>query len=374
MSSFIRPIGVHRDINELEFISALLQSHQHVIRSSGSIKAVDIAVYLKSRHGIIVSEEDIDQLIISELSGQIQNDIPTPSDEDLKGKKTSSKEKRAIEESLRIPLDICQLTAILLIPELLDESESGNMKVFSPFRDALEASMKGDKITRPSLRALFESVNECNVSDEVIDEMLELASDSNGLIEALVSDLALYKEHDDVSNTPALVKSLSTSKTKALNPMNSSSNDVAATSIYSAPFIDYSTDTFRRPLFGMQLWTAGIAAYFAYVLNVEGAWVSTRCNNDSYSCEIASGIASWISIFLQIVALGLPYILLGSVGNANIGKIYRLPAILISMATVSLVTVFTYLYVCIVYFAIQDLALNVSHFHHIACICIFVDC
>ena len=73
MSSFIRPIGVHRDINELKYISALLQSHQHVIRSSGSIKAVDIAVYLKSRHGVIVSEEAIDQLIITELAGKIQN-------------------------------------------------------------------------------------------------------------------------------------------------------------------------------------------------------------------------------------------------------------------------------------------------------------
>ena len=87
MSSFIRPIGVHRDINELEFISALLQSHQHVIRSSGSIKAVDIAVYLKSRHGIIVAEDVIDHLIITELAGQIQTDMQKPLVENLKDKK-----------------------------------------------------------------------------------------------------------------------------------------------------------------------------------------------------------------------------------------------------------------------------------------------
>ena len=347
MSSFIRPIGVHRDINEFEFISALLQSHQHVIRSSGSIKAVDIAVYLKSRHGVIVSEEVIDQLIIKELAGQIHNedDTPAPSDENLKLKKVTNKEKRTIEESLRIPLDICQLAAILLIPELLEASESANMKLFAPFRDALEASMKDGKITGPSLRIVFEGVNECNISDEVIEKMLELSNDPNGLIDALASDLALYKEHEDVSNTPTLVKAVSNSKTETSNPMSSSSNDVTATSIYTAPFIDYSTDTFRRPLFGMQLWTAGIAAYFAYVLSVEGGWVSTKCNSDSYSCEIASGIASWISIFLQIVALGLPYIILGSIGNANIGKLYRLPSTLISMATVGLVTIFTYFHV-----------------------------
>jgi hypothetical protein len=356
MSSFIRPIGVHRDINELEYISALLQSHQHVIRASGSVKAVDIVVYLKSRHGLIVSEEVIDQYIITELAGQIQNDVPLKPlinddyDDDNAGdiatKKVTSKERKAIEESLRIPLDICQLTTILMIPELLEESESMNLKIFSLFRETVEASMIDGVMTRSSLRELFESVNECHVSDEVIDEMLELTNRTEGLIDALVTDLHLYKEHEDVSNAPFLVQALSNPPVQSLHPSPkdtpSSSNAVNATSIYTTPFIDLSSDTFRRPLFGMQLWTAGIAAYFAYVLNVDGDWVNTKCDGDSYSCEIASGITSWLNIFLQIVALGLPYILLGSIGNANIRKIYLLPATLISMAVVFLVTVYTY--------------------------------
>ena len=116
-----------------------------MIRSSGSIKAVDIVVYLKSRHGIIVSEGVIDQLIITELAGQIKNDTQSsPSDENIKERKATGKEKRAIEDSLRIPLDICQLTAILLIPELLEELESMNMTAFAPFRDAVEATMNDD--------------------------------------------------------------------------------------------------------------------------------------------------------------------------------------------------------------------------------------
>ena len=127
--------------------------------------------------------------------------------------------------------------------------------------------------------------------------------------------------------------------------MNSTSNRAVARSVYTAPFIDLSSDTFRRPLSVMQLWTAGIAAYFAYALNAQGNWIHTKCDSESYACQIASGITAWLNVFLQIVALGLPYIVLGSFSNANITKIYRLPAILISMATVSLVTIFTYAHV-----------------------------
>ena len=115
------------------------------------------------------------------------------------------------------------------------------------------------------------------------------------------------------------------------------------TSIYTVPFIDTSADTFRRPSFGMQVWTAGIASYFAYV-NTGGRWITAKCDNGSISCSIASGVAAWFSIFLQIVALGLPYILLGSLSNANYSKLYRFPALLIGMATVFLVTIYTYRY------------------------------
>lgn len=320
-------------------------------------------------------KDDIDHLIITELAGQIQTDMQKPLVENLKDKKVTSKERKEFEDSLRIPLDICQLTAILLIPELLEESESVNMKVFSLFRETIEASMKDGNLTASSLRELFESINECYVSDEVIDEMLELTSTPDGLIEALVSDLALYKEHEEVSNTPSLVQALSASDStpKALNPTDPSSHSVSGTSVYTAAFIDFSSDTFRRPLFGMQLWTAGIAAYFAYVLSVEGGWVTTKCDSDSYSCEVASGITSWLNVFLQIVALGLPYILLGSIGNANMGKIYLLPATLISMATVFLVTVFTYYNVCTKMVLYQFLSLHCSLNQHFYFYFIFIE-
>jgi hypothetical protein len=209
------------------------------------------------------------------------------------------------------------------------------MKIFAPFRDLVAASMKDGRITGPILREIFASVNEYIVSDDVIIEMLELADRPEKLIDALVSDVTLYKDHSNVSKAPKLVQRISDPNT----------NDLSITSIYTAPFIDTSADTFRRPSFGMQLWTTGIAAYFAYV-STDGKWITAQeCNSGSIRCSIASGVAAWFSIFLQIVALGLPYILLGSLSNANYQKLYRFPTLLIGMVTVFFVTIYTYLYV-----------------------------
>jgi hypothetical protein len=344
MSSFLRPVGVHRDINELEFISALLQSHQHVIRSSGTIKTRDIALYFKSRHGLFVSEETIERFILTDLAGQIQ-DEPPPKEEPVEEIVMKKKRKKSPldEDEFLGALDICQFVSILLIPEILEGSEGSydNFKLFAVFREAILAATKNSSvISEQSLRELFESVGEFKVSREVIESMLQLANRQEDLMEALVSDISFYKEYQDPSSYSRLRKDLSSPKLVSKNE-----NFVATvSSIHTAPSIDFSSDTFRRPLFNMLLWTAGIAAYFAYVLNAEGGWVKPKCDNDTTACNIASGITSWLSLFLQLVCLGLPYIFLGSIGNADFGygKIARLGWLLVSMATIFLVTVYTF--------------------------------
>jgi len=49
-------------------------------------------------------------------------------------------------------------------------------------------------------------------------------------------------------------------------------------------------------------------------------------------------------LFLQLVCLGLPYIFLGSIGNADFGfgKLTRLASLVVSMATIFVVTIFTF--------------------------------
>ena len=341
MTSFLRPVGVHRDIQELEFLSALLQSHQHVIRSSGTIKARDIALYFKSRHGILVSEVFIERFILNDLAGQIQ-DEPLPKVEPTQ-EKPKKKKSPLDEDEFLGALDICQFASILLIPEFLEGSEGTEeeFKLFAAFRDAfMGATGNAPTITVQSLRELFETVGEFKVSDEVIQSMVQLASRPEDLMNALVSDISLFREYHEVSSYEKLRASM-------LNPKSLSKEDnvVAPVSmIHTAPSIDYSSDTFRRPVFNMMLWTAGIAAYFAYVLNSEGSWVEPKCDSDTTACNIASGIMAWLSLFLQLVCLGLPYIFLGSIGNADFGfgKLTRLASLVVSMATIFLVTIFTF--------------------------------
>ena len=214
---------MHRDINEFEYISALLQSNQHVLRTSGKIIACDLAIYLKSRHGLIVPEEVINRLILTDLAGQIQDEsieeniTVKRNGKDEKPHKSGAKQKwkdknkkpDTFKPGVHLAMDISQIAAVLLIPELIEASSSRDMKIFAPFRDVITAFLKDDRITAPILREIFASVNECIVSDDVINEMLQVADCPEFLFKALVSDVMLYSDHENVSNAPKLAKAIS---------------------------------------------------------------------------------------------------------------------------------------------------------------------
>lgn len=89
--------GAVRDVKELEYISMLHQTDKFV-RPEGTITAKDIALLLKSRHGLEVQEEYIECDLMEDLSG------------DPRYKK-------------RDVLDIPQLVALLFIPKLKVASE-----------------------------------------------------------------------------------------------------------------------------------------------------------------------------------------------------------------------------------------------------------
>ena len=96
-----------------------------------------------------------------------------------------------VHHDVHLAMDISQITAVLLIPKLIEASSSRDMKIVAPFRDVITAFMKDDRITAPILREIFASVNECIVSDDEINEMLEVAYRPEFLINALVSDVML---------------------------------------------------------------------------------------------------------------------------------------------------------------------------------------
>ncbi|KAG7345144.1 hypothetical protein IV203_032675 [Nitzschia inconspicua] len=68
-TEFDRITGPRADLNELEYISALMQTNSKFTRSSGAISALDIQRYLRSRYGIDISVADAVE-IIQRLGGR----------------------------------------------------------------------------------------------------------------------------------------------------------------------------------------------------------------------------------------------------------------------------------------------------------------
>lgn len=70
---FERPVGASADVSELEYISALHQTCDKQVRQDCSITAADIAVFLRSRYGVLVDEEEVMGTIIAGLGGGDHN-------------------------------------------------------------------------------------------------------------------------------------------------------------------------------------------------------------------------------------------------------------------------------------------------------------
>jgi len=133
-STFERPVGAPADVMELEYCSALQQTGMHSLRHNGSLQAVDIQRQLLSRHGIDVSEEQIEAVILQRLAGCLyeedknhkeeENDAAV--EEDLEAARDPAKsiaqssDGGAKEEDLiqTLPMDLVQQVALLLIPQL----------------------------------------------------------------------------------------------------------------------------------------------------------------------------------------------------------------------------------------------------------------
>jgi hypothetical protein len=236
-TSFIMPIGFERivgpkrDVHELEFISALLQTDLRTIRLDGSIKAYDIVQYLKSRYGVDASVETVRRWIVCDLAAS------TESDEHLCKQLSNNKQNKEQEKDVddddgeEIVMDICQFASLMLAPELLEAKINGSS---SNNNNELGAKLFGSGIldhmlsqahggvddnaydensnqltwTHMALRHLFNRYNELDVSDELIDEMIQVAegtsdhhdAGNNGvggtarecIIRALTSDLGKF--------------------------------------------------------------------------------------------------------------------------------------------------------------------------------------
>ena len=268
ISAFDSPTGSRRDTKELEYLSALLQTNQQHLRADGTIKACDVVLYLRSRHGIVVSEDVVKNLILKDLAGQTTN-----SESDV--------------------LDLCQLTAILIIPELIEATGDETLlkKTIETVFSEVASELSNGALTKNRLREIFDRYDDFAVSDDLLEEMIATRPTGDfALIDALTSDLAKFRlEWKSCLTTNYADASQSAAEVATQSKFEIEDGPIAAKEVPSKSFtrvlmfgfIDYSSDGFRRPIFVMVLWTCFVATYFAYVFNTGqvGECSATPCSD-----------------------------------------------------------------------------------------------
>ena len=157
--SFEKPIGAIADVREIEYISALHQVGDDGIRVDGSIRGTfvkriavhvfccvnlfspshslcgcltkftlllfhkthtdaDIAAFLCSRYGIIVTAEEVRKVILNGLGGVVTT--PPPPKEDVGGEDTTkTKKDDAVVPGPYSSIDLMKVVALLFIPTIL---------------------------------------------------------------------------------------------------------------------------------------------------------------------------------------------------------------------------------------------------------------
>lgn len=186
--SFEHPVGSQADTKELEYVAALLQTARR-LRPDATVETEDVAIYLRSRHGIDVDPAYIEDHLFPELGGNPHG--PTNY------------------------IDLCQVVGIILIPYFLererrDEPTHVNRFVFGRTMETILTDVIGShryeegvedgslKLTKDLLLEILETYGETGVPDKVLDEMVEAAGGegtalgADTLLKAIVSDVQLY--------------------------------------------------------------------------------------------------------------------------------------------------------------------------------------
>ena len=152
---FQRPIGASADVMELEYIAALHQTDMGELRKDGSIKAIDIVHFLSSRYGIRVTVKEVQETILRGLGGG-------EDDEEC--------------------IDLTEVVAILLIPELIKAAGMPDMQIIGEVLGMILKDTVGStsprKLDRKLISDVFTAFGEqdlvCN--EDLMDEMILAAS------------------------------------------------------------------------------------------------------------------------------------------------------------------------------------------------------
>ena len=349
-----------------------------IFRMDGSIKPIDVKLYLHSRFGIEVDEQTVMPILTELAAGPtVSSTMARSLHADYMHAISSfyvvlNKKTLSLHSTLQTAdtvdepcLDLCQFAGLLLIPQLLDASQNkGGLDetMFAPFiRDISDLGLGKDQVSarrsRNILRRIFESHDELGVSDELLDEMIAAAKDGS-LTQALTGDLSSFdlewKNKDTTSFQDAM---RAKSAEKILHDVTEHMDEEDSPHVkkpvmtvvplkrkFTAAFIDYMADTYRRPCFVMLIWGCGVISYVAYVFE-EGldSWSKFDCGNLSDTgCEVLQKVVDWLVVMIQLSTLGVIFVTLGSMANSVFwenNKKWSIVSSVVAMAAISVTTI-----------------------------------
>jgi len=356
--AFDKPIGAVADVKELEYIAALHQTSDDDDEDflNASIEARDVKHFLMSRYSVEVDKEQVRQVIFNGLGGGDGTDecidivelvsiliIPSllkasgKQDREVKEAKDFDS-KKSYEKYLEVQKEIHELSPS---PTLISDV----LKII--LIDTTDSD-EYPKLSRSLLEKVFAWYGEMSLitDDDLIDEMIELASGGNpdalfdveSFSRALTNDVLKYPVQNE--------SKISTHYDDVFGNNDSGDEDIGKISfteedgvtkkgidvkrIFTFPHIDFLAERLGSVSHTFLVWLCFVYSYLTYVSTAS----VFSCSSDSFGCKIASSIISWIMTGLTLVIFGMIFISILSLGNSNEG--FHIFEILLGMVGIGL--------------------------------------
>jgi len=306
--TFERPIGAHRDINELQYLSALHQTGNN-LRPDATITDKDVVRFLLSRHGLKADLDFVKENLMPGLAG-------------------------ALGDSPAAVFDIVEIVSILLIPYLkkasasVDDDDNIFSKVLMMILKDSTASTDTPILDRAAMQNILETYGEFDVPPVVIDEMLLAAGalqeptrlSAALLMRACTDDIAKYNnDWDETATThfddvfqgttldveviavPSTNRKTGESKELDDEEVNKSKSKFdegqQVKRVYTAASVDGIAENYSSKAFVAIVWFLVVMLYFSYVIHLNS--FVNECDN-YFACEVVKCVVAWLLIFVQL--------------------------------------------------------------------------
>lgn len=363
----------------------------------------DIAIFLKSRYGIVVSVEEVRNSILQGLQA----------DAGLK----KGDDNNAV-------LDIMELTATLFIPLLKKSAQliAGDHKLPDGVAEppsgliptvlqtvlqdvcgqGADSAHKQPKLTTDLLRRLFQAYGEDDIANnsQLLQKMIDSCKEGDDDEErgfsvrldarAFAKGLTHDVEQLDIANEGKMTTNKDDVFLSYVVPEGRNSEtvlgiDLDATAVhkkledasdvetvFTFPSIDVAASTYKSKSLMVFLYATVLIMFFVFSYEVRTKVKRNVCSDDvrgyAYSespwtengealgCSISSNIVQWLAFFLFSSVFGVVFVICASVGNSEYNRDWRGP--MLGMLTAVLLFVFTILLTTIDDSSTDDIADN----------------